>query len=130
MKLWVLHLGHGVYIRDENIATHSRLTMKVFNRDGNIVNLYRLEVKDLGEREGITRLHGTKSISTMNCLACSMHVDEASIQLDSTCKMLPKATIDCLMYEIWYNLYELSKITCELLNLIKPSFIKESCCHV
>jgi hypothetical protein len=20
MKLWVLHLGHGVYIRDENIA--------------------------------------------------------------------------------------------------------------
>jgi hypothetical protein len=53
MKLWVLHLGHGVYIRDENIATRSRLTMKVFNRDDNIVNLYTLEVKGLGEHEGI-----------------------------------------------------------------------------
>ncbi len=53
MKLWVLHLGHGVYIRGENIATHSRLTMKVFNRDDNIVNLLSLEVKGLGEHEGM-----------------------------------------------------------------------------
>jgi hypothetical protein len=62
----------------------------------NIVNLYRLEVKGLGEHEGLTKLHGTKSTSTMNCLACYVHVDGASIQLDSTWKMLPKATIDCL----------------------------------
>jgi hypothetical protein len=33
-------------------------------------------------------------------------------------------------HEIWCNFYELSKTTCELFDLIKPSFIKESCCHV
>jgi hypothetical protein len=84
MKLWVLHLGHGVYIIDENIATCFRLAMKVFNRDDNIVNVYRLEAKGLGEHEGITGFHGTKSISTMNCLTCFVHIDGASIQLDST----------------------------------------------
>jgi len=31
--------------------------MKVFNRDDNIVNLYRLEVKGLGEHEGIAKFH-------------------------------------------------------------------------
>jgi len=58
MKLWVLHLGHGVYIEDENIATPSRLTMKVFNKDDNIVDLYMLEVKALGEHKGISKVHG------------------------------------------------------------------------
>jgi hypothetical protein len=58
MKLWVLLFGHGVYIRDDNIATRFKLTMKVFNRDDNIVNLYRLEMKDLGEHEGVTRRKG------------------------------------------------------------------------
>ncbi len=32
----------------------------------------------------ITRLHGNESIGTMNSLTCSVHVDGASIQLDST----------------------------------------------
>jgi hypothetical protein len=58
MKLWVLHLGHGVCIRDENIATPFRLTMKVFSRNDNIVNLYRLEMKALSEHEGIAKVHG------------------------------------------------------------------------
>jgi hypothetical protein len=58
MKLWVLHLGHGVYIEDENIATPSRLTMKFFNKDDNIVDLYMLEVKALGEHKGISKVHG------------------------------------------------------------------------
>jgi hypothetical protein len=57
MKLWVLHLGHGVCIGDEDIATPSRLTMKVFNKDDNIVNLYRLEMKALGEHKGISKIH-------------------------------------------------------------------------
>jgi hypothetical protein len=58
MKLWVLHLGHGVCTRDENIATPSRLIMKVFSKDDNIVNLYRLEVKALCELKGISKVHG------------------------------------------------------------------------
>jgi hypothetical protein len=50
-------LGHGFCIWVENIATPFRLTMKVFNRDDNIVNLYMLEVKGLGEHDIITKLH-------------------------------------------------------------------------
>ncbi len=58
MKLWVLHIGHGVCIEDENIATPSKLTMKVFSKDDNIVDLYRLEVKALGEHKAISKVHG------------------------------------------------------------------------
>jgi hypothetical protein len=58
LNLWVLHLGHGVCIGDENITTPSSLTMKVFSKDDNIVDLYSLEMKVLGEREGITKVHG------------------------------------------------------------------------
>jgi hypothetical protein len=32
--------------------------MKVFNKDDNIVDLYKLEVKALGEHEGIAKVHG------------------------------------------------------------------------
>ncbi len=32
--------------------------MKVFSKDDNIVDLYSLEMKVLGEREGITKVHG------------------------------------------------------------------------
>jgi hypothetical protein len=53
-----LHLGYGVCIGDENIATPSRLTMKVLSRDDNIVDLYKLEVKAIGEHEGIAKVHG------------------------------------------------------------------------
>jgi len=58
VKLWVVHLGHGVCIGDENIATPFRLKLKVFSRDDNIVNLYRLGMKALSEHEGIAKVHG------------------------------------------------------------------------